>query len=426
MGVVAVGVLTAGVLAAVFGVIPFAQDNGAKQDLAAINTAQGVQMATAGSYEDKEGLQNAGTLGALPAMMTISVLMGGEGYCASVISTTGKSFYVSSEDSNPREGACPGGSPAPTVIDYAKPAEWTTQDGLGVGQWQAVATSDDGRRLVAGQIGGGYIYTSTDAGGSWTRKDSAGNNNWATIDSSADGLTLVAGTYSNAGGGRIHVSRDGGLSWAVKRPDGVGGPTSWKSLSLSSDGSVILAAPDRTSGYLYLSKDFGENWTKLTSSPLGASNWKSVSMSEDGVLLFAGAANGQVFTSADSGASWTMRAQAFPGLASVASSATGRTLIVGTNTFLYTSADAGESWAKQNVPSAMWQAVATSADGTKLIAVQGRETGSVYTSADSGETWTAQIAAKKGNWTSAGISRDGSQFIGGQLGGNVLVGRYGS
>ncbi|HEX9086499.1 MAG TPA: hypothetical protein VF867_03105 [Arthrobacter sp.] len=45
VGVVVVGILTAGVLASIFGVIPFSQDKGAQQDLGAISTAEGVYKA---------------------------------------------------------------------------------------------------------------------------------------------------------------------------------------------------------------------------------------------------------------------------------------------------------------------------------------------------------------------------------------------
>jgi alpha-tubulin suppressor-like RCC1 family protein/type II secretory pathway pseudopilin PulG len=61
-GVVVVGILTAGVLAAVFGVIPFAQENAAKQDLAAIRTAEGVARAKDGKFMDSAGLVAAGYL----------------------------------------------------------------------------------------------------------------------------------------------------------------------------------------------------------------------------------------------------------------------------------------------------------------------------------------------------------------------------
>ncbi len=59
-GVVAVGVLTAGVLGSIFGVIPFAQDNGAKQDLSAIKTAQGVAKTEGGNYLGLDSLNSSG------------------------------------------------------------------------------------------------------------------------------------------------------------------------------------------------------------------------------------------------------------------------------------------------------------------------------------------------------------------------------
>lgn len=49
IGVAVVAILTVGVLAAIFGVIPWAQDNAAKQDASAVVTAQGVYHAQFGS-----------------------------------------------------------------------------------------------------------------------------------------------------------------------------------------------------------------------------------------------------------------------------------------------------------------------------------------------------------------------------------------
>lgn len=61
-GVVVVGVLTAGVLATIFGIIPFAQENGAKQDLAAVRTAEGVALAKDGKFMTTDELYTAGYL----------------------------------------------------------------------------------------------------------------------------------------------------------------------------------------------------------------------------------------------------------------------------------------------------------------------------------------------------------------------------
>lgn len=61
-GVVVVGILTAGVLASVFGVIPFAQENAAKQDLSSIRTAEGVAKVKEGRFMNLSELEAAGYL----------------------------------------------------------------------------------------------------------------------------------------------------------------------------------------------------------------------------------------------------------------------------------------------------------------------------------------------------------------------------
>ena len=50
VGVLVVAVMALGVMAVVFGIIPFAQDKSAEQNLAAINTAQGTYYSQSTSY----------------------------------------------------------------------------------------------------------------------------------------------------------------------------------------------------------------------------------------------------------------------------------------------------------------------------------------------------------------------------------------
>ena len=104
-GVIAVAILAGGVLAAVFGVIPFAQDHSAKQDLGAVRTAQGVAMtgaATAGS----SGYRN------LAELRTTNLLTGEKGldvsvndkrdcYLATSRSDSGAMFYATSREPTP-------------------------------------------------------------------------------------------------------------------------------------------------------------------------------------------------------------------------------------------------------------------------------------------------------------------------------------
>lgn len=105
VGVVVVGVLTAGVLASIFGVIPFAQDKGAQQDLGAITTAEGVYKAqtTEGrSYAaDLAGLQGANLVG--QGITNIAAAGDNDEWAAVSKSNSGKFFAVSSKNTTPVE-----------------------------------------------------------------------------------------------------------------------------------------------------------------------------------------------------------------------------------------------------------------------------------------------------------------------------------
>jgi type II secretory pathway pseudopilin PulG len=129
VGVVVVGVLTAGVLASIFGVIPFAQDKGAQQDLGAITTAQGVYKAqiTEGlSYgENLLALQNADLVGdGITNVVTAGIA--GE-WAAASKSNSGKFFVVTSKNT----------TPAPAVAGATTPEEALA------GVWNSTAVADD-------------------------------------------------------------------------------------------------------------------------------------------------------------------------------------------------------------------------------------------------------------------------------------------
>src|ERR1700753_4303983 len=61
-----------------------------------------------------------------------------------------------------------------------------------VENWQAVASSADGIKLVA-VIAGDGIWTSTNSGSNWI-KSGAPADNWISVASSADGAKLIAAT----------------------------------------------------------------------------------------------------------------------------------------------------------------------------------------------------------------------------------------
>lgn len=184
--------------------------------------------------------------------------------------------------------------------------------------WTAVASSDDGTKLVAVAYGG-QIYTSTDSGVSWTPRES--NRNWQAVASSLDGTKLVAAGFNE----QIYTSTDSGVSWTARE---------------------------------------------------ASRDWRSVASSADGTKLVAVASSDQIYTSTDSGVTWIAR-DPIRFWVSVASSADGTKLVAGTEGQIYTSTDSGLSWTPQGI-NRVWMSIASSADGTKLVAVD--RNGQIYTS----------------------------------------------
>lgn len=97
--------------------------------------------------------------------------------------------------------ACPSGQ----AVDIT----WTERiAGSGGVSWRAIASSDDGTKLVACLADWGSIYTSTDSGATWTERtpNAGADADWTSVVSSADGVKLVAGVIRREG---LHVGRFG-------------------------------------------------------------------------------------------------------------------------------------------------------------------------------------------------------------------------
>jgi hypothetical protein len=117
----------------------------------------------------------------------------------------------------------------------------------------------------------------------------------------------------------------------------------------SADG-VKLAATT-INGDIWTSTDSGATWTnQTTGSPASGLTWESLTSSSDGVKLAAVAVEGDVWTSSDSGATWVNRTSG--------------------------QYDKTGEW---------WKSITSSADGTKLIALSS----DVWRSTDSGVSWAA-------------------------------------
>ncbi len=251
-------------------------------------------------------------------------------------------------------------------------ASWVQSGGPNVpsAEWESVASSADGSKLVA-VASSGQVYTSSTSGASWdlsSGPNAAPSITWNSAASSADGNDLVIG-----GAATIYTSRDAGTNWKASTGPNAAPNGNWLSIASSVDGSKLVAA--RYGSTIYTSADHGANWSP-SSGPQQApmALWRSVASSADGSKLVAVATSG-VYVSSDSGANWVLSNAAPIGGLSVACSVDGSKLVIGGSSpnTIYTSNDSGANWAVSSgpnaPPSASWHSVASSADGSKLVAV---------------------------------------------------------
>ncbi len=126
------------------------------------------------------------------------------------------------------------------------------------------------------------------------------------------------------------------------------------------------------------------SWQQATGKDKGftgdQNEWQSITSSADGTRLAAVAFGGSIYTSTDSGATWTERTSA---------------------------------------GSRSWTSITSSADGTKLAAAASGD--SIYTSQDSGATWTERTSAGSRDWASITISATGDRLAAAAYGDHIYT-----
>jgi len=261
--------------------------------------------------------------------------------------------------------------------------------------YTAVASSLDGRTLVAASSGGA-LYVSSDFGTNWTTPSFGSFNwQWSGLACSADG-SVMAATAKN---GPIYVSSNSGATWVI--PSGPGN-LAWTGIACSADGNLMAAVV--ANGSLHTSANRGASFEPRTSA--GTRNWTSIAMSADGSRLLASVNPGQLYTSTDSGVTWTAR-ESSRAWTAVASSADGVNLLAAADGgFLYISTDAGANWTARATTNG-WKSVASSTDGKRLAAVAAN--GQVHTSDDAGVTWAAKDQNR--NWAGIASSGDATKLV---------------
>lgn len=243
---------------------------------------------------------------------------------------------------------------------------------------------------------------------------SAGNRNWGAVTHSADGKKLFGGER----GGYVYMSYDFGESWSYTP---FGGANNWTSMTSSADGTKLAATvsyggesdyPVYATGYIFTSTNSGASWTPQVDS--GKRVWASICSSEDGSLLYATAGiwnNDYIYKSTDYGITWSITNSSARNWRKIFTTPDGAKVFAAAyDGAIFKSVDYGITWAliTPSTSSLMWQAISASSDGNTLIA--GNNDGA-YISKNSGGNWTKVLTTAIANAVYAvACSQDGMKL----------------
>ena len=200
----------------------------------------------------------------------------------------------------------------------------------------------------------------------------------------------------------------------------------WTSIVSSADGTKLAALSYGSA--IYTSTNSGISWT---SNATPANLWHSIASSADGNTLAIGPLSyglpydppPSIYMSTNSGTDWTLLTNGPPFADSIACSADGIKLVVAIYE-IYTSTNSGVTWTTTSAPLTLssYFSLASSADGTKLMATASSTVtaGPIYTSTDSGNTWMTNNVPNQ-NWCSAASSADGNTLAAVAFGGPIYT-----
>ncbi len=240
--------------------------------------------------------------------------------------------------------------------------------------------------------------------------------------------TPPAQSQSSASTTPATVTAESTWDWTRRRVLNPSVTSGWLGFASSADGTHFVVdgsygSDNSYTGDIFTSTDSGVTWT--AHDVANKVFFDGIASSADGTRLAAigldigsAYAAGSVYTSTDSGVTWTAHDVAkqvtFVGIASSADGIHLAAVEAVGGTYVYTSTDAGVTWTAHIVPGAGLPHLTSSANGVFLaIAAETNNTktgGYIYTSSDSGTTWIQRTSAGQFVWTSITSSSDGTHL----------------
>jgi photosystem II stability/assembly factor-like uncharacterized protein len=237
---------------------------------------------------------------------------------------------------------------------------------------------------AASGVGGG-VFKSTNGGDTWTLKNNGFTSSFVTtvrVDPASPNV-LLAGTSGEG----MFKSTDGGDTWA-RKIDGLGDLYVWD-LRIQPDNPQVYYAG--TSGGFFVSMDSGESWSGFNDG-LKDTDVHAIAADDAGDVLFAGGYWGGIHKSV-SGGSWQQSVQ---GMTNTFVSSIDchpyldRVTQVSSYGQVFVSADGGATWEDHSTGIASEDLRAIAIDQSAPDTVYcGAYYGGVYKSIDGGVTWTA-------------------------------------
>jgi len=197
-------------------------------------------------------------------------------------------------------------------------------------------------------------------------------------------------------------------NWTERTVPGTCNPFYYSPVASSSDGTKLVVAV--YGKYIFTSNDSGATWTEQKGS--GKRNWRKLASSADGTKLVVSVTNGYLYTSIDSGVTWTEQTGSNQrDWRSLAISDDGTILYAAVhNGYIYKSTDSGVTWNYLDDPgSQYWSSIDCSSDGLTVVAGDSGEPGypgCLYVSTDGGENWAYGQGTL--GWNAVACSSDGT------------------
>ena len=287
--------------------------------------------------------------------------------------------------------------------------------------------SDNGALLIAKYSGASNtsidapLLISTDAGAHWTHHTSEGIYSWNTVSISEDGSRILAIGYDSENTRHAFSSTNGGITWSELL---IPHAKIEQTISVSNDGLTLATiAPNTALGntnYLYISTDGGATWREesLYINEQTVNSTNQITLSDTGSVLTLQGTLGTLLVSVDNGENWTTRTASVGSFLNVDTTDDGTiaatTYNAESNSYhLLVSQDYGANWI-EHTPRAdgWWQFVSISADGSAINVWTRQSVGPrAYTSTNGGVTWHQAAPASNGLWQEVDSTYNG-QVIG--------------